>query len=521
MDIKKQSKEILGRYEEYLRDESRLIGRGESISFPTSLVEMKELTSAFWGIGKPITVQGARTGVSGSAVPGGGHVMSMEKMNCLLGLIDFGNEFALEVEPGVRLAQIAETLSTRVFTTDNWTDEKKAVLERFKKAGQQVFPPDPTETNATIGGMFACNAQGINGYRYGNTSSHVRELDVLLVNGEHWNLSRDQYVFDKCGCSLPGGRRLETGPLTDDSFLHHSSLGAYEGMDLVDLFAGSEGMLGIVTRLLLKLRQEALEKWGVLFFFDRLEKSVRFVHQTMKFEKKLPGANVSAIELFHESSLRLIQNYKSKVTRLQEIPDLPPGAQGAIYIEMEGDSSQFMEEALMTLLESFVQCGGRDEDTWAATGSSELEKFKLLRHAAPESINARIDEIRLNQPAITKLGTDFSAPMDRLEETLSMYLEGLEKSGLEGAIFGHIGNNHLHVNLLPENPEEYERGQKLIFRWAEQIIAWGGSVITEKGVGKTKRSLFLALSTPRQLEIAKAIKSFFDPTGLLNPDNML
>ena len=521
MDVKEQSKEIRGRYEEYLRDESRLIGRGESISFPTSLVEMKELASAFWGIGEPITVQGARTGVSGSAVPSGGHVLSMEKMNGLLGLIDFGNGFALEVEPGVRLAQIGEALSTRIFTTDNWTDEKKAVLERFKKAGRQVFPPDPTETNATIGGMFACNAQGINGYRYGNTSSHVRELDVLLVNGEQWNLPRGQYVFDKCGCSLPGGRRLETGPLADGSFLHHSGLGAYEGMDLVDLFAGSEGMLGIVTRLLLQLRPEAMEKWGVLFFFDHLENAVRFVRQTMELEKKIPGASVSAIELFHQSSLRLIQNYKSKVTRLQEIPDLPPNAQGAIYIEIEGDSPQLLEEALMTLLEVFVQCGGRDDDTWAATGSDELGKFKLLRHAAPESVNARIDEIRLNQPTITKLGTDFSAPMDRLEETLVMYIDGLEQSGLEGAIFGHVGCNHLHVNLLPKDLEEYECSQKLILKWAEKIIALGGNIITEKGVGKTKRNLFLALSTPRQLEIARTIKIFFDPKGLLNPGNML
>jgi D-lactate dehydrogenase (cytochrome) len=520
MDIKEHGKEIQGRYEEYLRDESRLIGQGESISFPKSDIEVKELTSAYWGKGIPITVQGARTGVSGSAVPCGGHVLSMEKMNTILGLTDFADGFALEVEPGVRLAQITEALSTGIFLTDNWTDKKKATLERLKRAERQVFPPDPTETNATIGGMFACNAQGTNGYRYGNTGSHVRELNVLLVNGEHWSLTRGQYVFDKYGCPLPGGLRLETGTLNNGPFPYRSSLGAYEGMDLVDLFAGSEGMLGIVTRLVLQLRQEALERWGVLFFFDRLENALKFVRQTLELEKKKPGANVSAIELFHQSSLRLIQNYKRRVTRLQEIPDLPLDAQGAIYIEMEGDSPQLLEEALMALLEAFTQCGGRDDDTWAATGSGELEKFKLLRHAAPESVNAHIDEIRLKQPTVTKLSTDFSAPMDCLEDTLAMYIKGLDQSNLEGAIFGHVGCNHIHVNLLPQNPEEDERGKKLIFTWAEQILALGGNIITEKGVGKTKRSLFLALSTPRQLEIARTIKNYFDPKGLLNPGNM-
>lgn len=520
MELKVQSKEIQGRYEEYLRDESRLIGQGESISFPTSLGELEELTAAFWRKGQPMTVQGARTGVSGSAVPCGGHVLSMEKMNTILGLANFGSEFTMEVEPGVRLAQINEAIATGIFITDKWTNESKAVMKRFKKAGRQVFPPDPTEANATIGGMFACNAQGINVYRYGNTGSHVRELDVLLVSGEHWKLPRNQYIFDRYGCPLPGGRRIETGPLPDGSLRYRTGLGAYEGMDLVDLFAGSEGMLGIVTRLVLQLRQEALERWGVLFFFDHLENAVKFVRQTIALEWKLPGANISAIELFHQNSLHLIQEYKSKVTRLQEIPDLPPDAQGAIYIEMEGDSSQLLEEALMTLLEAFVGCGGREDDTWAATGG-EIEKFKLLCHAATESVNARIDEIRLNQPTITKLCADFSAPMGRLEETLAMYLEGMEKSSFEGTILGHVGCNHLHVDLLPQNHEEYERGQELIFHWAEQTIAWGGSVVTEKGIGKIRRSLFLALATPRQLEIARTIKNFFDPMGLLNPGNML
>ena len=124
-------------------------------------------------------------------------------------------------------------------------------------------------------------------------------------------------------------------------------------------------------------------------------------------------------------------------------------------------------------------------------------------------------------PEVVKLAADFTAPFARLEETLAMYEEGIAASGMTGVIFGHISQNHLHVNLLPKSREEWLRGRALLEEWAGRIAAWGGLVVSENGVGKLKRELLRAYAPPEALAAAGTLKRLLDPRGLLNPGNML
>ena len=131
-------------------------------------------------------------------------------------------------------------------------------------------------------------------------------------------------------------------------------------MDLVDLFAGSEGMLGVVTRLALQLSPAPAQSWGVLFFFSDEDQPVQFALQAGA--AALEGASLTAGEFYDGASLRQIQKQKDLSSRLKELPDIPPYAGAAVYLELEGEEEEGMEEALLLLSELFAGCGGREED---------------------------------------------------------------------------------------------------------------------------------------------------------------
>lgn len=146
-----------------------------------------------------------------------------------------------------------------------------------------------------------------------------------------------------------------------------------------------------------------------------------------------------------------------------------------------------------------------------------LEKLKLFRHAVPEEVNRRIGERKQVYPELTKLGTDFSVPNDCLLQVMQRYQDDLNTAGLEHVIFGHIGNNHLHVNILPRNMEEYATGKRLYRAWAEQVVTWGGSVSAEHGIGQLKCDLLALMYGPTGLAAMQHLKQIFDPTHRLNP----
>lgn len=514
-------KNIDEKYVEFLRDETRMIGIASHISFPINREETAVLVEHLSQNEIPFTVQGSRTGIAGAAVPMGGHILNLCAMNRIIGIKTSNKgEFLLKVQPGVLLCDFNAGLKKTSFDVTDWEESSKETLTKLIKAEPQFFPPDPTENSATIGGMFSCNARGINGYLYGSTAEYVEEITVNLTSGEIWNLSRGQFLFDKTGCPLPNGKRLTVEYLGND-FPVCKNLIAYQGMDLIDLFAGSEGMLGVVSELTIRLCKKPAEKWGVVFFFSSPTGAVDFTQALWQRERSFDVVKVAAIEYFDKNSLDMVGWLKTRVTKLKEIPEPPKGMKEAVYVELTSDESDSIKAILVEVLELFVECGGDEDATWAASDASEIERFRLLRHSVPESVNTRIDIIRQNDSRITKLGADLSAPRKYLAQNLDMYRDSMTKAGIYGIIFGHIGNNHFHVNLIPEDYSQYQRGQVLIAAWAKEIAGQGGTIATENGVGKVKKQLYLDNVSSRQLRMARAFKDFLDPKGLLNPGNML
>ena len=138
----------------------------------------------------------------------------------------------------------------------------------------------------------------------------------------------------------------------------------------------------------------------------------------------------------------------------------------------------------------------------------------------PEAVNLLIDERKRSNAELTKLGTDMSVPDEHLEAVIAMYNAGLRENGLESVIFGHIGNNHVHVNILPNSIEEYDRGKSLYLTWARQIVELGGSVSAEHGIGKIKVAFLKLMYGEEGIAQMRALKRLFDPEMALNVGNL-
>jgi D-lactate dehydrogenase (cytochrome) len=158
--------------------------------------------------------------------------------------------------------------------------------------------------------------------------------------------------------------------------------------------------------------------------------------------------------------------------------------------------------------------------TWLAGDEKEMIRLKDFRHAVPEAVNLLLDERRRQDPTLTKLGTDLAVPDECLAAVMRLYRDGLEASGLEYVSFGHIGNNHVHVNIIPRDAAEYRRGRELYGAWAREVVAMGGTVSAEHGIGKLKKDLLRTMYGGEGVDQMIKLKRLFDPTGLLNQGNL-
>jgi D-lactate dehydrogenase (cytochrome) len=189
---------------------------------------------------------------------------------------------------------------------------------------------------------------------------------------------------------------------------------------------------------------------------------------------------------------------------------LPASAACGIYLDI-GTTVASLETNLTELAALIESCGGDPGECWSAMERDERERLRVFRHALPETVNNTIARIRQTHPTITKLGTDMAVPDDALESVVRLYREALGDERLDYVIFGHIGDNHLHVNILPRTPEEYAKGWELYHDFAEAVVGMGGSPAAEHGIGKLKTDFLEILYGKRGVEEMKAIKRLFDP----------
>lgn len=493
--------------DEFLRDESRSVGRASGISFPRTEAEIVQVLCRQHRLGIPVTIQGARTGLAAGAVPHGGHVLNLSRMNRIAGLASP----YLTVEPGVLLAELRRYLSTH---PDPHT------------GSPLFFPPDPTEPTASIGGMVACNASGSRSYGYGAARCYVDGLRCVLSDGDILVLQRGRhFAVDRTFSLTTEGGRVISGKLPEAAMPLCKNTAGYffhPDMDLIDLLIGSDGTLAVISEIRLKLLPKPAAIWGVLSFFETETACPNFAT-----ELRQSDAAPSAIEFFDKEALNILRAQRQTSSDFQALHPIPECAEAAIYTELHGfeaDPKLLRDRLLSRLFEIghlMERCGASPKNTWVAPDSSRLADLLFFRHAVPESVNQWISEHKKRNKSLTKLASDMSVPPDYLEDVFQLYRTGLTQSGLRSAIWGHIGDSHLHVNVLPASPEEYRKGKAMFLNWAKTVTSlFHGSVTAEHGIGKLKTEFLAIQYGTAGISQMRELKLSFDPDNLLSPGNL-
>lgn len=513
----------VGGYSAYLRDESRKSGEAAVIAFPRTTAEVAAALRHAATHGLTVTVAGARTGVAAGAVPAGGMLLSLDRMNRFLGLRRTASgEFLVRADAGVLLADLQKAVREQRFADSaNWDAASRDTLAAMK--GQRLFfPPDPTETSASLGGVVAANASGAHTFLYGPARPYVQWLQVVLPDGGVLEVERDRHHADAGGAFVlewadgsrhPGKVPLYDRPQTKNAAGYFSGA----GMELIDLFIGSEGTLGVITQVELRLLPAPEASCAVVTFWPQDAQAILFTRQLRERKQEL---GVEAIEYVDPRALNLLRRRRRELGASSGVPEcLPADAASVIYLDI-GVPTARLVPALQAVDALVRACGGDPERAWSAVEKDERERLRLFRHALPETVNAAIAEIRKTHPGVTKLGTDMAVPDSCLDEVLQLYRSHLEAQGLDYVAFGHIGDNHLHVNILPRTPAEYQAGRELYLLFAREVVRMGGSPAAEHGIGKLKTAFLEILVGPDGLAQMRAVKRVFDPDVRLGPGTL-
>ena len=450
--------------EGYLTDASNTTGWAEALLRPRNAEEVAEILSHCQAHGVPLTVTAQRTSTTGAPVPEGGWLMSMERLSCVTAPDQAG--------AGVILGQL------------------QAEIER----GGALFPPDPTSRHeCTLGAAIACNASGARSFRYGPTRPWIEAVQYVLADGTIGWADRDTPLpegWPRCAWSPPSVK----------------TAAGYEPADnLLDLLIGSEGTLGVITRARLRLRPLPAGVLSLFAFFPDTDTLLRFVARARHGAERpgrpaQPGAlNPRAIEYFDQHALDLVR---------ARVPDLPPDARGALFLEIEHDGEPPLEAWWDALSEGQALV----DATIVAEDDAGRARLQAVRHAVPAGVNEQV--VRNRMP---KVGTDFAVPDAANAEMMAAY----EAVTLPHILFGHIGDNHLHLNLLPRDADELAQARALYRELALRAVSLGGTVSAEHGIGKLKRGLLAEMVGPEVLASFAALKAAADPAWILGRGTLL
>ncbi len=398
----------------------------------------------------PVTPRGAGTGLSGGALPiKKGVVLSMERFNKILNIDELNLQAT--VEPGV---------ITEVF--------QNAVKEK-----NLFYPPDPASKGSCfIGGNVAENSGGPKAVKYGVTRDYVLNLEVVL----------------------PTGEIIWTGA----NVLKNST-----GYNLTQLMCGSEGTLGIITKIVFKLRGYPQKNVLLLIPFITNEEACTGIASIFT-----AGIQPSGMEFFErEAALKTI-DYVEKIYASKVTTQFPEAMDAYLLCELDGNDEEVLmrdAERVMDVLEKF-QCG---EILFAETNAQKEELWKIRKNIS----------LAVNAYSLTK-AEDVVVPRANLPKLITGIKEIGKRYGFNSVCFGHLGDGNLHVNILKEQITDTDWNTKIVEGIGEVFkltVSLGGTLSGEHGIGIAKRPYMTLAMSEVNLEIMRGIKKVFDPKGILNP----
>ena len=425
----------------YAYDATQIQAWPDGVVFPGTTKEIAAIMRLANTHQFPVVPRGAGSGMSGGSVPiQGGVVVVLLRMNRII-KIDVNNFLAV-VEPGV-------------ITRD---------LQQAVEAEGLFYPPDPSSSHfSTLGGNLAECAGGGRAVKYGVTRDYVLGLEVVL----------------------PSGEILRTGVRTAKGVV---------GYDLTRLMVGSEGTLGIITEMVLKLIPLPEARQTILAFFDQMTLAARSVVEIFR-----AGILPSTLEFMDHSSISCVEEYLHL--------GLPTQAQALLLVEVDGD-----REAVARLGETIQQLCRQIGATGVKRATTPQEADELWK--ARRAISPALFRLRPN-----KINEDIVVPRDKIPEAVDRFEEISRRFGLLIVSFGHAGDGNIHVNIMfdGKKPEEKKRAQEAVVEIFQTVLDLGGTISGEHGIGLTKAPFLSLELDPVSLALMKKIKDLFDPNHILNP----
>ncbi|MBT8764223.1 FAD-binding protein [Desulfohalobiaceae bacterium Ax17] len=419
-------------------DSSRMLDMPWAVVRPKSPEQVRDFLYFAQKERIPVFPRARATNMVGACVPrGGGIVLSLLKLNRILDLDE--QDFVAVVEPGVITYELQKALAAKGL----------------------FYPPDPASVRiSTIGGNVSTNAGGMRALKYGVTRDYVLGLEVVL----------------------PGGKLLNLG-----SRCHKNVV----GLDLTRLFIGSEGTLGVFTRIYLKVLPKPPFTASFLVGFSDLDQALDTVQQIFQ-----AGILPTALEIMPDLVLKCIED-------IAPVP-WPKGTNAVLLIKLDGHE-QGVKQNLVELEKICAQASVRLK----GLGKEEEELWELRRLINPASFKLRP----------TKMSEDITVPRGKIKEAMERIKQVGQKYGLPILTFGHIGDGNIHTNIMYDvgDDQEAANAQKAKKEILRIVLGLGGTLSGEHGIGLTKAPFISWQVEPEVLMAMRQIKKVFDPYNIMNP----
>jgi len=484
-------KRLQDEIQNYLVDASNFRGNCDAVYLPESAEELAQILATAIASKTKVTIAGNHTGLTGSGIPQSGIVLSTEKMNRILE-INTKENYAV-VEPAVLLKDFQDEL----------------------KLSGSFYPPDPTETNCFLGGTIATNASGAKTFKYGATRNFVLELEIVLADGDRLLLKRGEVIAEKGVLSLSteNGNHLSL-QLPNYKMPNVKNASGYfvnGAMDAIDLFIGSEGTLGVITKAKLKILPLPLDVLSCVAFFPEEKDGLAFMEEARALSYSSRTAN--SIESIDARALEFFDSHTLEFLH-KDYPQVDEKAACAVWFEQEL-TAQNEDTTAELWLELIMKHSGDVDKAWIGVD----EKDKTLLHEFRHAISSKVNEY-ISKNNLRKLGTDVAVP-DEMFIGYYFYCKSLvEKESLDYVAYGHFGNSHLHLNMLPKNEDEFLKGKMIYKMICQKAIELGGTVSAEHGIGKNKIEYLLMMYGEEAINEMISLKKALDPNMILGSGNL-
>ena len=463
---------------------------------------------------------GAQSSLTGGATPMGDVVLDLQRFDRIVSI----RADEVVVQPGVPIG----------------------VLQAALARDDRFYPPAPTFDGACAGGVVATNAAGAATFKYGTTRDWVRRLTVVLATGDVLDLARGETIAspDRCFEVVTGGGAIRVPVPTyrmPDVAKCSAGYFAAPGMDLIDLFIGSEGTLGIVTEVTFAVVAPA-PRVGMVWIpltnegaAVALAGALRNAARNAWRHGAAQGIDVAAIEHLDARSLAIVRDDGAARRLGVAAPDgaraallaqveLPAGTAPtprAAYDEIGGALAEDAPDTpLVRLCRLLAGAGVLDRAEIALPGDRRQAHLTAVREAVPEGVNRRVGEAkRRRDNAIEKTAADMIVPFARFDESLALFRRAFGSRNLDYAVWGHISDGNVHPNVIPATMEDVVRGRQAILECGREIVRLGGCPLAEHGVGRNpvKQALLRHLYGADGIAQMRAVKAALDPHGKLAP----